>query len=90
MVSSTSIGQGQADIADGDETAFVGVDVLQIAVEHQELHPSPQRPVAVVGGDERERRREERTAREVAKGLVVPVDRVVVAEAEPGAKPMPM
>jgi hypothetical protein len=37
----TSIGQDQADIADGDETAVVGVDVLQIAVEHQELTLNP-------------------------------------------------
>ena len=82
---SASIRQRDPDVADGHEAVVngPGVDGPQVRVQHEELHTGSQRPVSVIGGNELERDRQERTTRDVAPGLVVAVDRVVVLQAKP-------
>src|SRR5262245_44531746 len=82
LLAPTSVGQREPDAPDRRE-AIVGVDGLEIRVEHQELHARLQRPAAEGGGDELEGHGQERAAREVTKRLVLAVDRVVVLDAEP-------
>ena len=81
MLWPASVGHRHADAADGHE-AIAGVDRLEVAVEHQELDPRLQQPVAEGGGNELEPDREQATAREIAEGLVLAVNRVVILDAE--------
>src|SRR5262249_55080559 len=77
-----SVGERQADGPDGHESITARVDPLEVAVEHQELHPAIGGPAPEFCGNELEGHGDERPPREVSDRLILTVDRVVVLGAQ--------
>src|SRR5215510_2931872 len=76
------VGERQADGPDRHESITAGVDPLEVAVEHQELHPAVGGPAPEFWGNELEGHGDERPPREVSDRLILAVDRVVVLGAQ--------